>query len=297
MTSFEAALNGEIGAEELRAAFWFHLGGQSFPKARLARTLWLRGFVQRGLQSAMATLEEAQARNHKFSMCLALTEAVCPLHLMAGNLSEASRCIAMLDELAEGSIFGGFAHYLRGSLLVKSGNHAEGLRVLRAARDHSGRLTGKEGRTSIIIDFTTPQGSGFLLNFAEALVGIGDVAAAIALIDTEISQARLEGLLWHVPELLRLKGEVLAGQKHDTAALDAEQCLLEAIEISKQQGALYWQLRAATTLLRLQVKPNKGKDARALLAAVCEDYAGEPTFLDLETARALLNGSPRTTTR
>jgi predicted ATPase len=146
----------------------------------------------------------------------------------------------------------------------------------------------KQHRESINIDFITPQGSGFLVDFTEALVGLGNSFDARTVIETAISQSKHEGLLWHLPELLRIRGELLGRQFDDQSISAAEQSLNEALVLSQQQDASFWQLRAATSLARLNVAQGRYIEAQAILAPVCAAYSDEPAFSDLEIARALL---------
>jgi predicted ATPase/DNA-binding winged helix-turn-helix (wHTH) protein len=291
---FESAVNRYTAPSGRRRAMWLHFDGRVLPRARLARTLWMRGFAGRALQVAKASLEDAQIIDHKLSMCFALAEAVCPLHLMAGDIAAATRYITMLSELAarHSFVFVRLAHCLQGVLLIKRGDAAQGSKLLRSAfEDLSGAGRTPHG-SGIAIDFTTPVGSGFVADFAEALASLGNLAEASTVTDSALAQSRHEGVRWHMPELLRMKGELLIRRFDDRSFSAAEHLLSEAFELAEEQAALFWQLRVAVSHARLKVRQHRAIEARTILAPICGAFAAEPEFSDLGIARKLLNSLP-----
>jgi predicted ATPase len=58
---------------------------------------------------------------------------------------------------------------------------------------------------------------------------------------------------------------------------------------ARRQGALSWELRAATSLARLQSDQGRFADAIALLRPVYDQFTGGFDTADLRAARALLN--------
>lgn len=291
---FESALIRHSAPSGRRRAMWLHFDGRVLPQARLARTLWMRGAARRALQVAKASLENAQAIDHKLSMCFALAEAVCPLHLMAGDIATATQYITMLSELsARHSIpWVRFAHCFQGALLIKSGDAAQGSTLLRSALKQFGNASQTPHGSGVVVDFATLHGSGFIVDFAEALASLGNLVEASAVIDSALTRSKHEGVLWHVPELLRMKAELSVRQLDDQSFLAAERLLSEAIELAGEQAALFWQLRAALGLARLKVRQHRPIEARSILAPICEAFADEVEFSDLGTARNLLNSLP-----
>ena len=87
--------------------------------------------------------------------------------------------------------------------------------------------------------------------------------------------------------MLRLKGELLLLQGPEGAAT-AEDHFRQAIERAGRQGALSWELRAATSLARLWRDQGKHADARELLAPVYGWFAEGFDTADLIDAKALL---------
>ena len=84
-------------------------------------------------------------------------------------------------------------------------------------------------------------------------------------------------------ELFRLKGELLV-----CAGDPAEECLLKAIDVARQQGAKSFELRAALSLARLWQTRGQGEKGHALLAQVYGWFTEGFDTPDLLEAHAML---------
>jgi predicted ATPase len=91
---------------------------------------------------------------------------------------------------------------------------------------------------------------------------------------------------YYTPELLRLKGEHSLLQGTPAAAETAKDLFGRALDEARQQEALSWELRAATSLARLLRSHGRLDDARAVLQP---DYSEGFGTADLTTAKRLLN--------
>ena len=101
------------------------------------------------------------------------------------------------------------------------------------------------------------------------------LAEAFAVVET--TEERL-----YEAELHRLKGELMM------QAGEAEACFHTALEISRQQSAKSWELRAATSLARLWQQQGNKQDAYDLLAPVYDWFTEGFDTADLKDAKALL---------
>jgi len=63
----------------------------------------------------------------------------------------------------------------------------------------------------------------------------------------------------------------------------------QALDWARRQGALSWELRAATSLARMWRDQGRGKDARELLAPVFGRFTEGFDTADLKEAKVLLN--------
>ena len=107
---------------------------------------------------------------------------------------------------------------------------------------------------------------------------------------TELSEAfaNLEetGERFWEAELYRIKAELLRLQ--DESEDEAEECLHQALEVSKSQSAKSLELRAAMSLARLWQKQGKAPEALELLSGIYGWFTEGFDTPDLVDAKALL---------
>jgi predicted ATPase len=165
---------------------------------------------------------------------------------------------------------------LKGVLLIKRGDVAAGLPLLGAALDE---LRG----TGYVLRYT-----GFLGVFAEGLGGAGEVTEGLATIGEALARTERDEGRWCMAELLRNKGELvlLEGSPNSTGA--AEDLFRQAVDWARKQGALSWELRAATSLARLLSDMSRFDEARSLLRPVYDRFTEGFDTSDLKAAKARL---------
>jgi predicted ATPase len=88
--------------------------------------------------------------------------------------------------------------------------------------------------------------------------------------------------------LLRIKGELLLSQGAPGATAAAEDHFRQALDWAHRQGALSWELRAASSLARLWRDQHRVKEARAVLGSVYARFTEGFETADLREARRLL---------
>jgi len=233
----------------------------------------------RQTRAAKSGIEDAQATNHAMSLCYALAHAACPILLWVGDLAAVERHVGtLLDHstkhaLARWHAFG-LGH--QGALAIKRGDLNTGLRLLRAGLDEF------ETRSN----FGSPEFRGTL---AGALGDAGQVAQGLAVIEEALEQVERTGERWPIAEFLRIKGELLLQQGALGAAAAAEDQFRNALDWARRQGALWWELRTATSLARLQRDQGRTGEARDLLAAVYNCFTEGFATADLKAAKQLLD--------
>jgi predicted ATPase len=94
------------------------------------------------------------------------------------------------------------------------------------------------------------------------------------------------GERWFAAELNRHKGQLLLRQGHSAAA---EELYCKALGIAEEQGAKFWELRAAASLARLRRDQGRHTEARDLLARVYDWFTEGFDTQDLKEAKALLD--------
>src|SRR5262249_43945981 len=124
-----------------------------------------------------------------------------------------------------------------------------------------------------------------------ALAGLGRLDEAHDAVCKAIEAAvgREDGQQWYVPELLRIKGEVLLQQAGDRSAAAAEDCFDRAREMAREQGALFWELRIALSHARLLHGQGRSAEATGILRPVYDRFTEGFATADLQRAKTLLN--------
>jgi predicted ATPase/DNA-binding winged helix-turn-helix (wHTH) protein len=255
---------------------------RAMARAMLARALWLQGFAEKARSEAEASLEELGGADYRLSFCRVLYFGFCRIVPMIGDFGAAERAITRLIEVAtsfSAPFWQTVGRLLEGKLLVERGEFAQGAAVLRDAFDTC-------SRTGWRISY--PEFKGAL---AQALAGLGQVDAALSTVNEAVASAGQgeNGQVWYVPELLRIKGEVLLRQAGDRSAAAAEDCFNQAREMAREQGALFWELRVALSLARLRVTQGRHNEARQTLAPVYDRFTEGFATSDLRAAKALLD--------
>jgi predicted ATPase/DNA-binding winged helix-turn-helix (wHTH) protein len=248
-------------------------------RAYLARILWLQGFPDHAMRTAESSVADARETNHAISLGHALALAACPIALFIGDLAAAEHYVEMLLDHSTSHALArwrAIGRCYQGVLVIQRGDLSTGLRLLRAA-------------------FAEPAAAGsaprlFTSLMAEALGRAGQIADGLAAIEEALARSERNEERWVVAELLRIKGELLLLQGGSRAAAAAEDHYQQGLDWARRQGALSWELRAATSLARLLYDENRSTEAMALLAAIYNRFTEGFETADLKAAKALIDG-------
>ena len=132
-----------------------------------------------------------------------------------------------------------------------------------------------------------PQFFTFLM--AEALGRAGQIADGLAAIEEAIVRSERTEERWANCRVAARQGRAsaVAGRARSRAA--AEDHFRQALDWARRQGALSWELRAATSLARLLSDQGRSADASALLRPVYDRFTEGFETADLKAAKALLD--------
>jgi predicted ATPase len=247
----------------------------------LARILWLQGFPDQAMRIAQSSVEGASITDHALSLCNTLAQAACPIALFIGDLAAAERFVAMLlDHSARHALAVRHAETdcLRGLLLIQRGDVISGSQHLRCALDELRKLG------------LVQRCPAFLGALAEGLARAGQGAETLVAIGEALALCERAEERWCVAELLRIKGELVLLEGGHDAAEAAEDHFTHALDWARRQGALSWELRAATSLARLWRDQNRTRAAREILAPVYDRFTEGFATTDLKAAKLLLDG-------
>jgi predicted ATPase/DNA-binding winged helix-turn-helix (wHTH) protein len=243
-------------------------------RSLLARTLWVQGFPDQALRMVKTCIEDAIAIQHDMSLCYSIIQSGCPVCAWAGDLQTANSFLAtLLESSAKWSVLYWswwaksykivFASIGQADMISAWAHHVRGLTFIPLILETIGTL-----RSELIDPRVLPTAEN----------------------------ARDTG--WATPELLRGSGETCLRSGIPGCEQDAENRFQSAFDMARQQGALSWELRAATSLARLWQKQGRRDDARNILRGTFSRFSEGFETADLRQASRLLeelDNDPRTT--
>ena len=238
--------------------------------------LWLLGQPDAAINHAEAALTRARSSDHAFNEA-AVLNCLGAVRLLRGEVDDTLAVADTLATMASDHTFAlhiGNAHCLRGAALVRAENVAQGIEELL------------EG-----IEIIRGTGQGTYATWhqpflADAHLKVGNLDEADRVITRTLAHCEEVGVHTSSAELLRLRGQICSARRDDVAALGN---IREAMELSEQQHALGWGLRAAVTYHTLARGDAESK--RQL-----EQYYGRfdegLDTADLRLARSTLDNTP-----
>jgi predicted ATPase len=245
----------------------------------LARILWLQGFPDQAIRTAQRGVEDARALDTALALCNVLAEAACPVAYLVGDVAALEHFVVMLlDQSGRHALtaWQAWGRIFEGMLLITGDEIVSGLDLLRTALSEL-------RETRYLVRYTASLGA-----LAEGLGRVGQIAQGIAAIDEALSISERNEERWYFAELLRIKGELRLAEGATRGAAAAEDHFRQALDWAHRQGALSWELRAATSLARLWRDQDRSKDAHYLLARIYDQFTEGFETADLRTAKALI---------
>jgi hypothetical protein len=242
----------------------------------LARVLWLQGFADQAVRMAEQSLREADATGHAVSQCFVLALASCPIAFWVGDQVAATKYTAKLIELSREHAlphWAAFGARFEQVLFIKTSDLNGGSR---------GRPSGQEVAAP---NFSFRSLSG-LTQLAEALGKAGRTTEGLAALEAGVEPFE-DGCF--SPELIRLKGELTMQQDMPGAAGSAEAVLRQALDEARAQGALSWELRAATSLANSLRSQGRLADAITCLRPIYDRFTEGFGTADLVAAKQILD--------
>ncbi|WP_407178660.1 ATP-binding protein [Bradyrhizobium sp. STM 3562] len=242
----------------------------------LARILWLQGYSDQAVEIARAAVADAIRVGHpvKLSRALLWSLAIFVWNWDTENfedyvdrllLEAGKHSLAPYQAVGEGA---------KGMAMMAQGRLEAGIDLLRGAMDKM-----RNHRYGPLTDFR--------IQLAEGLAAVGKTQEALDTIDQAIAHDRPGKYLFNMPEMLRVKAEVLIAANGARRA-QAESCLKESLDLARHQSALAWELRTATSLAKLWMTQGRYNEAREILAPVYVRFSEGFGRRDLKAASQLL---------
>ncbi len=246
----------------------------------LVWTLWIQGYPDQALTKCGELLKHARQLGHNHTLAYALA-CSATLHQFCRNIETAKQ---LAEEGIAFSNTHGFpiwslaANYTLGWALSQSNDLESSVVLLRGATE-AWRTLGAQS--------TRPHQLGLL---ADALGRSGRAEEGLSVLDQALAEVRTTNEEYYEAELHRLRGELLLrhAQRDEDAA---EAAFMQSLDVARRQGAKSWELRSATSLLRLKSARRADSKARSSLTKVYGSFTEGFETQDLKDARTLLERS------
>lgn len=240
--------------------------------AFLSRTLWLQGFPEQALAKCGEMSELAEQVDHPYSSTVAALHAATLrawLRWWPPSQTHAERALALARH-------GVFAMREANALVLRG--------IAQAHQGHTQEAIDELGQALFLWEAS---GAGLVAYgracLAEAYLLAGEREAGLRAVDESLYPSEE---VWWLPEQYRLRAELLL--QTEGAEAEAEALLQRAADLAQSQKARSLELRALTSLARLQGRQGRTADGLERLAA-CYDWFTEGFDLpDLRDAEALL---------
>jgi hypothetical protein len=263
-----AARRGQSGRFQLAASK--RVAGPEMPKAS----------AQPPATGSQKIVEGTLQAPDVLSLRQVLVQAACPVSLFVGDMERLGRFVELLlDRSARNGLefWHAWGRCFKGVLLIRRGHAHVGLTLLRAAL---AELRDIQYGVYYVV---------FLGEYAEAWGRAGNVAQGLAAIDEALDRSERNEERWYVPELLRIKGDLVLGGGDPSALSEAEDHLQRSLALAREQQTPSWALRTALSLSRLWRDAGRGGDVRGLLAPLYASFGEGLRTEDLRAARELLD--------
>ncbi|HEX6011758.1 MAG TPA: AAA family ATPase [Geminicoccaceae bacterium] len=244
--------------------------------AGLAFALFQLGSPDQAMARCHQAVEEAERQAHPAGLAYALYHA-CMLDQIrrdAPGLAQRAAALAALAAehgfalwRAAGAVFDGW-------LLAEEGRAAEGI-----ARIEDGLVAYRATGAALFEPY-------FLALSATLHGAAGRTAEGQRLLARASGTVRARGERWLDAELHRLEGELLRSAGADPA--EAGDCFNRALVVARTNSAKFWELRAATSLVRLLAEQGRRDEAHDLLAPLYGWFTEGFGTADLIEAKTLL---------
>jgi predicted ATPase len=239
--------------------------------------LWFLGYPDQSLRRINEAQTLAQTLAHPYSMVAALNRSA-----FVGQFCQENRATREWAETAVGiaTEYGLPRHAALGTIL-------RGWALTRQGQGHEGMAQIRQGLVAYRELGMAMEGPYFLGLLADAYASSGEIEPGLAALADALARLPRGRGFFYEAELYRLRGELLLRQATPDA-LQAEECIHQALAVAHRQKAKSLELRATMSLSRLWQQQGKPGEARQLLAEIYAWFTEGFDTVDLREARALL---------
>lgn len=251
--------------------------GGVLSRAHLARILLYLGYPDQSRQ----VMNEAIARAKPMRFGVAAANTLALAAYAEAYHHNVDKTLELAAEMAWYGDEHGLPYYAAVAILMRGWalamrNPEEGIALIR------------EGLASYLAIGTKQQHGYFLSLLADALSRNGQEKEELEALEEAIEVAKQNNEPYYDAELYRLRGDALV-KAGLVPTSEAEWCFRRAIEISRQQQAKSFELRAAVSLARLLRQQGNSEGARTMLAEIYGWFTEGFDTPDITHARVLLD--------
>jgi predicted ATPase len=241
-------------------------------------SLWALGYPDQALDRFLEGTSLADSLGHPMSRGQSRTYGLWTPCLRGDVDLVASNAALALDIATEHGIlmYTGRARIMLGWVAVQQGNPGDAIPGIERGLEECEETGSRMGWTL------------YYSILASAYLGIADFDRALDSIDRAMAFADETGERWYVPDVIRIKGEILRAMPAPDLA-DIAARFETAKESAHKTESRSLELRAATSLARLLHNQGKSDEARAVLGPTRDWFKEGFATADLKAADALLS--------
>jgi hypothetical protein len=245
----------------------------------LARSAWLRGLPDLGARYAREAIAHAEGRDHSINLAIALLYA-STVFIWRGEWEAADQLVTRLlghSKCYDLRPYHAAACALRATIMIGAGDAEPGVSEMRTALHQMDRENYHTLRSS------------FCGALAGGLLQLGRTGEATLVIESALDAARERGDRIDLPELIRIKSEImLAGS--EAPLPEVAGFLKEGIDIAREISATGLELRSAIALAKASRQTDSRHEAFGLLAEIRARFNEGTGTRDIVLADRLLAG-------
>jgi predicted ATPase len=273
---FDACLDSDT--EEARLSFVRASGidRRSDLSAIMANTLWLTGLPDQAARWGERAIAEARALKLEMSVGAAMIWAGLNKYLSETDAGDVERDMVELLEHARSfpaDSEAGFALSILGLCQARRGEFDAGRQTLREGLRHL---------ADAHVESFSPLVLGHFCEVALVAKRLGDAVDLMS----ELKARDRNAEHFCMPEILRVRARLALSQGAEEMG---ESLFHDAIAMARGQGALSWELRAATSLAKYLISKKRHDEARAVLAPTYERFSEGFGTADLRAAHDTLS--------
>lgn len=239
------AINEALGAPLSLAS---HIVDMHFDQRIAAQSLkaliqLLEGHIGQAMVTLDTNLQQAVALSHPATLWYTLALSAIPATIIAGTLHKTRRFLAQLKESTARQplpIWRELTQCFECVLEIREGDASVGVPQLGEALNQLRNCV------------ETPLHSMLHVEYALGLASLGLESLALETLTGLHETALARHDRWYLPELMRVKAQLMHSQPHAHSLEDVRRLLSQALEIAREDGTHFWAWRINTDLNHLK---------------------------------------------